>query len=336
MPTRLTSTSSVLAILCVAAVLAAGAPTATGATFKPTRTDDPAPGECKRTDCSLREAVLAADATPKIPDVIALRPAETYVLESRLSTLYTLTIASDSKRRATIDGQGLSDGVIVSTYPLTLSGVVLRANPDAFTGHGVVTGGGVKIEDSVITGHGGDGVLASELTIVDSTISHNGGTGVNMTGGKLIKRSRILSNRAGGLRLQPAFGQPQAPVVIKDSTIAENTTVFWGAGILNHGDNMKLLRSTVSSNASSLGGGGVANMTFQGGGGSVPHLTIENSTIADNEADGYGGGVDNFHQNGVGPLLRPRSARRPLRTTRPTLMAAEGSSAAASRTEGRS
>ncbi len=292
----------VFAILCAFAVLVA-APPAEGATYKPTRTDDPAPNGCKRTDCSLREAVEAADATPGTPDEIVLKPATTYVLDSRLSPRdTTLTIASGSKRKATIDGQKLPDGVIDFPYRLTLRGLFVRGNPNATTGYGVVTGAEVRIEDSVITGHGGIGVLASKPTIVNSTISHNGGIGVDATSGGLVKGSRILSNGSGGLRLQPAFGQPQAPVVIKDSTIAENSNFFWGGGIVNHGNDMRLIRSTVSGNASSLGGGGIANETLQGGGGSVPHLTIENSTIADNEADGYGGGIDNFRQNGSVPV----------------------------------
>jgi CSLREA domain-containing protein len=33
-------------------------------TFKPTRFDDPAPNKCKPHDCSLREAIRAADKDP--------------------------------------------------------------------------------------------------------------------------------------------------------------------------------------------------------------------------------------------------------------------------------
>ena len=48
---------------------------AAAATFTATRADDPLPDTCLPADCSLREAVLAAEATPE-PDVIAL-PAGT-------------------------------------------------------------------------------------------------------------------------------------------------------------------------------------------------------------------------------------------------------------------
>src|ERR687888_1320010 len=44
-------------------VALAGAPNAAAATFTVTRTDDPGPGACD-SDCSLREAVLAANAGP--------------------------------------------------------------------------------------------------------------------------------------------------------------------------------------------------------------------------------------------------------------------------------
>ena len=45
-------------------IVLAGAPNAAAATFAVTRTDDPAPDACDPSDCSLREAVLAANALP--------------------------------------------------------------------------------------------------------------------------------------------------------------------------------------------------------------------------------------------------------------------------------
>lgn len=51
------------------------------ATFIVTRTDDPVPDACTASDCSLREAVLAANASPGI-DTVRL-PAGRYVLEQR-------------------------------------------------------------------------------------------------------------------------------------------------------------------------------------------------------------------------------------------------------------
>lgn len=65
-----------LVSLGVLVALPAGA-----ATFTVTRTDDPVPDACTAVDCSLREAVLAANAAPGI-DTVRL-PAGRYVLEQR-------------------------------------------------------------------------------------------------------------------------------------------------------------------------------------------------------------------------------------------------------------
>ena len=65
---------------CLAAVaLLATASAASAVTYRPTRTDDPAPNGCKKKDCSLREAVIAANASG-MPATILLRPGRRYVL----------------------------------------------------------------------------------------------------------------------------------------------------------------------------------------------------------------------------------------------------------------
>jgi CSLREA domain-containing protein len=53
----LAGTAAVAAFLILPSVALAN-------TYKPTRFDDPRPNGCKKTDCSLREAVIAANAHP--------------------------------------------------------------------------------------------------------------------------------------------------------------------------------------------------------------------------------------------------------------------------------
>ncbi len=67
--------------LAVTACLAAPAG---AATFVPNRFDDPPPGFCTAADCSLREAVMAADGTAAL-DTIELAPGE-YVLTRTTGT----------------------------------------------------------------------------------------------------------------------------------------------------------------------------------------------------------------------------------------------------------
>lgn len=51
-------------------------------TYTPTRFDDPSPDGCKKGDCSLREAVIAANAHSGT-DVIVLRGGATYSLSRK-------------------------------------------------------------------------------------------------------------------------------------------------------------------------------------------------------------------------------------------------------------
>ena len=69
-----------LLVGCLGAVaLLAMGSAASAATYRPTRTDDPVPNGCKAKDCSLREAVIAANASG-MPATILLRPGRRYVL----------------------------------------------------------------------------------------------------------------------------------------------------------------------------------------------------------------------------------------------------------------
>ena len=63
----------------VAAATLALAADASAATFAPTRTDDPNPGQCRPNDCSLREAARAAAIDPGNDRVVL--GARTYEFE---------------------------------------------------------------------------------------------------------------------------------------------------------------------------------------------------------------------------------------------------------------
>ncbi len=79
-------TSGLLAACLGAVVLLTTASAASAVTYRPTRTDDPKPNGCKPKDCSLREAVIAANARG-MPATILLRPGKRYVLRGPLSWL---------------------------------------------------------------------------------------------------------------------------------------------------------------------------------------------------------------------------------------------------------
>src|SRR4051794_32132318 len=106
--------------LCVSSVCLVVAAPALGDTFRPTRTDDPAPaGACAPRDCSLREAIVAANQNPGRDEVI-LAGGRTYRLsipanlddfdvDGDLNLTESVKLVSSNRRLATIDGQGIDD-----------------------------------------------------------------------------------------------------------------------------------------------------------------------------------------------------------------------------------
>src|SRR5439155_19826905 len=94
-------------------VALAGVPNAAAATFAVTRTDDPVPGACD-SDCSLREAVLAANAGSG-GDTIVLPaghyrltisgPGEDAAATGDLDLTTSVMIAGAGARSTVIDGE---------------------------------------------------------------------------------------------------------------------------------------------------------------------------------------------------------------------------------------
>jgi CSLREA domain-containing protein len=267
---------AVLAALVAGLLAASGA---TGATFKPTRHDDPPPGNCKQADCSLREAVMAANEGSG-RDTILLRKG-TYELEvpadistqssntdenGDLNLDYPVTIRGVSTKKTKIDANAIDrvvritpssfDGSTMKLQALTLKG------GDATAGvHPTQTplGGGIWIYDSYGTVKLiGIGIHHSEAVL---------GGGIRGQAKKLvIKRSSISGNNAaegGGLQLTPVI-------------FATATT--------------KIISSTIADNYASKGGGILAD-GYSSGGLAVPVISLVTSTVARNHAANEAGGV---------------------------------------------
>ena len=219
-----------------------------GATFVVDRFDD-ANGACDPGDCSLREALLAAEADPSDPHTVIV-PAGHHTLsippamDGDLSTgaleiiFFDVEIVapdgaivdargidrvfrffnSDSSRLANLaitggSTLGVGGGVYVEGSNLALEGVEIHSN-EAFIG------GGLGVELGVVT--------LDRSTIRDNTCEHTGG-GVYLFGisqtvvGRLeVRNSTISGNHAelsGGAIFIGAAGQ----LLLEYSTAAENT-----------------------------------------------------------------------------------------------------------------
>ncbi|MFN8160873.1 MAG: right-handed parallel beta-helix repeat-containing protein [Solirubrobacterales bacterium] len=184
----------------IVACLAAAAPAA-ASDFAVTRTNDPAPNGCRKADCSLREAISAANSHPG-PDRVLLKPGKTYTLQipgpgedlnatGDLDPTGPLTVESPGPKPATVDG-GALDNVFSDFAGITVRRLVIRdAGPG---GYGIVDRGpgSVRVIRSTLAGSGAatineydaGSVFATRTTISKSVfgaITEYGGGNVTTT-----------------------------------------------------------------------------------------------------------------------------------------------------------
>jgi hypothetical protein len=125
------------------------------------------------------------------------------------------------------------------------------------------------------------------LTIDNSIISGNSGSGVWNTGSVTILNSTLTGNSVqgdfgGGIR-SGSFKAVGSVVTVINSTISGNSAQD-GGGISNDYGLLSIVNSTISGNSAENGGGGIGNYAGT--------VQIANSTISGNSA-GSGGGIYN-------------------------------------------
>jgi CSLREA domain-containing protein len=230
------------------------------ATYTVTKTAD-TNGTCNSgVDCSLREAIAAANVTP-----------EADIINFNIPT-------TDS---------GCSGGVCVIT--LSSSFGQLTINSASSSGTLTITneGGSQKIEISgnnnsrVFLVNSGANLTLNNVTIRDGRESGGSGGGIRNFGTLTVINSTIR-NCFGGAGGSGVYSDPGSTITIINSTISNNSAGANGGGILNNGTAI-IINSTISNNSAGSGGGGINN------GGTA---TIINSTISNNSA-GSGGGILN-------------------------------------------
>jgi predicted outer membrane repeat protein len=161
---------------------------ATAATLIPTRFDDPVPDGCLPDDCSLREAVILANATPG-PDAIVLAvgdyqvtlagASEEFAYTGDLDVTDPLEINGAGRDLTSIVAVGLGDRVLDETdAPLTLRNLTVSGGNHSFTGGGIRTLVGLTIEDGRVsdntTSSSGGGLWVwRNLTLVRTEITGN-------------------------------------------------------------------------------------------------------------------------------------------------------------------
>lgn len=282
---------SKLVVGVVALLLAV--PAAQARTYTVNTRTDPKPNGCTSDDCTLREAVIAANAH-RGPDTILLPSRKRYQLglestgENKAAngdldvTSGPLAIVHRGRGVATIDAKK-TDRVFDVRAALTLG--TLR-----------VVGGYSNKKDG-----GGDGgailVRRGALTVLDSGISGNRAPWVGGNGGGIDSDSRGLvklidsyvSNNDSGGSGGGIEASPNGRMVIQRSIVSGNKAAQAG-GVMVFGPPVRIVDSTVADNLASAGPG----VEGDGGGifvGNKGRLELTNSTVADNKAYTSGGGI---------------------------------------------
>ncbi len=310
---------------------------ALAAPFTVTRLDDPVPGACAPGDCSLREAIRAANLAPG-EDSIAL-DAGTYqlsqvgtdedaALDGDLDILDDLTLTGAGVDESTIDGGGSVTGErVLQLDPLSggaapvisLSGLTITDGAGSF-GAGILgeNESVSTLTDVSVSGNDGDsfggGIFNqndSVMTIRDSVISDNSLTGsfasgvMNQNDAVLtIARTTIAGNATAGTFAGAVMNQNNGRMTIRDSAISENSVAGRGAGLFLQNESItEIQQTTISDNRSSAS---VAS-TEVGAGLAIQNdadVTLTNVTVSGNRADDQGGGI--HLQNA--PVVRLRSS----------------------------
>ena len=211
-------------------------------TYTVTRTDDPLPGSCSAGDCSLREAIMAANANPG--SLVVIGPGIfTLTRGIPMGEMDTQSVGDlDIIAATTISGAGsektiIDAGDIDRIFDIPAGVMVYIGRVSLRNGAGKQSGlPGV----GQAHGHGGAIHNHGNLTLVGSTIAESTPASFQPDGGGLYN--------AGG-----------ATALLENVTIARNTTpsdggVGNGGGIGNAGT-LELYNVTITANSALTGGG---------------------------------------------------------------------------------
>lgn len=240
-------------------------------------------GVCNAANCTLREAVNAANASLDF-NLITFAVTGTITLSGTHLVLNSdLAINNPSTNNLSIDGNNASRIFLVEdNRTVTLSFINLS------NGHASgdpTTGGGGAIRQEPASHLSVDNCAISNSQVDAGTGSAGGGIR-NVSATLVVNRSLITGNVAqsgGGV-------YSEGKTFISNSSISGNTALSSGGGILNRGT-LVIINSSIIGNIAQNVGGGIAdsNAGFS--------ATIDNSTISENSARLDGGGI--YHTGGT-------------------------------------
>jgi len=306
---------SVLALSLITGILILNKPAAADSTIIVNTASDAVTNDSV---CSLREAIIAANTNSAFNGCAAGSGTDTIEFADTLPKPFTITLSTTGKNEESgmtgdlditedviitgagenntiLDGNG-SDRVfeVHSGQHLTLSGATVQnGNPGAgVNGGGLLVWGRLTLSDSSVSANQGSGISndGGLLTLTNVRVSNNSSYGIrNHNVGTLIFDGGTVSGNSGGGVYNAA-----STATLNNLTISENTN---GSGVYNLG-NTSLTRMTIDlteilTNTTTANGGGIYNS------GNSATTTVTHSRISGNTANagsGAGGGVFN---NGI-------------------------------------
>ncbi len=253
-------------------------------------------------DCSLREAVAAANATADndtiyfalglfgSPQTITLSGTEIVIANNG-----SLTINGTGANRLTISGNNasriisISDNAVVNISHLRFTGGTGAGAANTGRGGAIYNNGGTTvISDCVITGNsamlGGamNNATAGNLTIRNSWLANNqaasvGGALQNFSTSVLhLLNTSITGNSAGTSTTGGGAIQGNGMITMTNVTMSGNSTLASGGGIYYNGTGLIMTNTTITNNTAATNAGGFHKSI------ATNNASIRNSIISGN------------------------------------------------------
>ncbi len=262
-----------------------------GAVYTVTKIADTNDGTCD-SDCSLREAVAAANGTADNDTIIfasLFNTPQTITLGGTdliINNNGTLLIFGPGADKLTVSGNNLSrvfsnnTGAVTTIANLRVTGGTGTSTVVSGRGGGVYNNvGNFTLNNVVLTGNtaanGGAASSAGAGSVVNfnncylfnNTSPGSGGAIQNFNNSALnINRSSIIGNTSGSDTVGGGGIQANGNVRITNSTIANNTAnTGSGGGIQYNGVTLIVTNSTIVGNTSTQNGGGIHKTTANPG-----------------------------------------------------------------------
>ncbi len=258
-------------------------------------------GTCNA-DCSLREAITAANATVDndtiyfalpffaSPQTITLSGSEIVIANNG-----SLTIWGTGNNRLTVSGNNasriisISDNAVVNIDHMRFTGGTGAGAANTGRGGAIYNNGGTTvISNCVFTGNTGmlggamNNATAGTLTITDSVLSNNvaatvGGALQNFSTSTLhLINTAITGNSCGTSSTGGGAIQGNGAITMTNVTMSGNSTLSSGGGIYYNGTGLTMTNTTIMGNASGSNAGGLHKST------ATNNANIRNSIIAGN------------------------------------------------------